>query len=127
MRAGAAEVESLDRHAIAAPAGYRTHEQNLVESQLAMVEAGRRRLGREAAGLDVEKTCDGSDEAVAAPGDVLHVHFGATVRALQLDVRRRGIAPVLGVVVGALEVIERGRYTEVRRAVDRKRTGLNSS
>src|ERR1041384_6157606 len=103
MRAGAAEVESLDRHAIAAPAGYRTHEQNLVESQLAMVEAGRRRLEREPAGLDVEKPCDGSDEAVAARGHVLHVHFYGTVRAPHVDRRRRGIAPVLGVVVGGSE------------------------
>src|SRR2546425_7015606 len=39
MRARAAQIQPLDGGAVAAPTRYGTHEQNLVESELSVVEA----------------------------------------------------------------------------------------
>ena len=38
VRAGAAEVESSDRHRVASPPGHGPHEENLIERQLAVRE-----------------------------------------------------------------------------------------
>src|SRR4029077_3642163 len=52
MRSGAAQVETRDRRAVAAPTGHGPHEQYLVEAQLAMRE---RTLAEAEALLEVER------------------------------------------------------------------------
>ena len=107
MSARAAQIEPCDGRAIAAPARYGTHEQNLVESELSVVEAlfGGLHvdliwLGVQGPGYLVSKVLMRSRD------DILHVQLQPAIRPLHLDVRRCRVAAVLGVVVGALEIIE---------------------
>ncbi|OLD21115.1 MAG: hypothetical protein AUJ01_02820 [Acidobacteria bacterium 13_1_40CM_3_65_5] len=52
--------------------------------------------------------------AMRSRGDVLHMQFEPSVSSLDFDVRRRRVPAVFGVIVGALEVVERGRDAEGR-------------
>src|SRR2546426_1920644 len=115
MRARATQIQPLDGHAVAAPTWYGTHEQNLVESELSMVEAlfGGLHLdliwlGVQSSGYLVSKVL------MRSRGDVLDMQFESSVGSLDFDVRRRRVPAVFGVVVGALEVVERGRDAEGR-------------
>src|SRR2546428_236197 len=107
MRARATQIQPLDGGAVAAPTRYRTHEQNLVESELSVVEA---LFG----GLHVDLIWLGvqgpgylvSEVLMRSRDDILHVQLQPAIRPLHLDVRRCRVAAVLGVVVGAPEILD---------------------
>src|SRR5882672_11472749 len=116
MRSGAAQVQALDGGAITAPTGDGTHEQNLVESKLSVVEACLRRLQLHLIRPNVESLRDALRESlVRSRRYELHVELQAiAVEALHLDVRRCRVPAVLGVVVGPLQVVEGWRDAEIR-------------
>src|SRR6266480_4939073 len=113
MRARATQIQPLARRAVATPSRYRTHEQNLVESELPVVEALLGRLQLDLIGSNVQGLRDPLRQPLMlSRGDVLDVELHPTVGSLHLYVRRRGVPAVLHIVVGALEISERRRHAE---------------
>src|SRR5438045_2100902 len=121
MRARPAQVQSLDRGTITAPARNGTHEQNLIESQLAVVEALVGRLERELPELDAEELGDGPSQAIVSirpRRHILHVDFQPAICPLDFDIWRCRGSAVLRVIVGVLEVFERRR--DAKRGIRRR-------
>src|SRR5438034_4683196 len=115
MRARATQVQPLDGRAVAAPTRYGTHEQNLVESELSVVEALLGRLQLHLVGANLEDLRNTLREtAMRAGRHELHMDLYAPVRTLNLDVRSGRVLAVLGVVVGPLQIVERGGDAEGR-------------
>src|SRR5882672_4203609 len=99
MGARATQVQPLDWRAVAAPTRHGTHEQNLVESELSMVEALLGRLQSHLVGLNLQDLGDALCEPVLrSRRHVLDVQLEAVaVGALHLDVRGGGSSAVLRV------------------------------
>src|SRR5258705_7863947 len=113
MRPRATQEQPLDRSAVAAPAGDGTHEQNLVESELSMVEALLGRLQGHLVGPNFQDLRDSLCEPVMIAGrHELHMDLYPSVRTLDLDVRSCRVLAVLGVVIGPLQIVERGGDAE---------------
>src|SRR5258708_36520254 len=104
MRARATQVQPLDRGTVAAPTRYGTHEQNLVESKLSVVEALLGRLQLHLVGSNLQYLGDALCEPVLrSRRHVLDVQLEAVaVGALHLDVRGPASSAVLCVVLGGL-------------------------
>src|SRR5205814_6733310 len=74
MRPRPTQIQPVDRGAIAAPARDRTHEQNLVESELSVVEALLDRLQRDLVGPNLQELRHAIREGVMrARRDELHM------------------------------------------------------
>src|SRR5437762_9757611 len=107
MRARAAQIQPLDRRAVAAPTRHGTHEQNLVESELSVVEALLDRLQLHLARPNLEYFGDAFCETVLrARRHVLDVQLQAVaIGALHLDARGRGRSAVLAIALGPLQIV----------------------
>src|SRR5258708_36072201 len=105
MRARATQVQPLDGRAVAAPTRYGTHEQNLVESELSVVEALLGHLELHLVRPNLQYLGDALCERVLrSRRHVLDVQLEAVaVRALHPDVPGRGSSAVVCVVVGPLQ------------------------
>src|SRR5712675_1427564 len=99
MRARSTQVQPLDGRAVAAPTWHGTHEQNLVESELSVVEALLSRLQRHLVGPNLQDLRDPLCEPVMiARRHELHMDLYPSVRTLDLDVRSCRVLAVLRVV-----------------------------
>src|SRR5437773_12318769 len=115
MRVGTTRVQVVDGRAVAGPTGYGTHEQNLVESELSVVEALLGRLQLHLVGANLEDLRNTLREpAMRAGRHELHMDLYPSVGTLDLDVRSGRVLAVLGVVVGALQIVERRGDAEGR-------------
>src|SRR6266566_5362298 len=115
MRTRATQIQPLDRRAVAAPARYRTHEENLVESELSVVEALLGWLQCELVGPHLQVLRHPIREGVMRAGrDELHMNLHPPIRALHLDVWGARVLAVFGVVIGPLQIVERGGDAECR-------------
>src|SRR6266540_3386427 len=116
MSARAAQKQPRDRGTVAAPAGDGTHEQNLVESELSVVEVLFGCLQLQLIRPSFEDLRDALRQPLmGSRWHVLDVELQAvSIEALHLDVRGRRVSAVLGVVVGPLQVVEGWRDAEIR-------------
>src|SRR6185436_1584181 len=126
MHRRAAQPQAFDRGAVARKLGQRTHPEHLVERELGMVRLAfrpalglrqflrRQQLSLARHGLPPMLGQHGEDSiaelgAIRTLGGVLDVHVEAMLLvAARFDVRLPRHPAMLGIVVGALEVIERG-------------------
>src|SRR5688500_1809474 len=125
MHAGAAEPEPMDRGAIARQFRKRAHPERLVErklgvvrlafgpafallqilrrEQLALMRRGVAPMLRQHREHRIAKL-----RAIDTIRGVLYMHLHAVLRiAARFDIRLPGYPPVLGIIVGTLEVVER--------------------
>src|SRR5947208_16651352 len=92
MRARATQVQPFDRCAVTAPTRDGTHEQNLVESELSVVEALLRGLQLYLIRLHLQDSRNPLQQVAMRSGsDVLHVELQPAVGPLHFDIRRRGV------------------------------------
>src|SRR2546422_887173 len=100
MRARATQIQPLDGGPVAAPTRYGTHEQNLVESELSVVEALLGCFQLHLIRLHFQDTRNPRRQlAMPSRSDVLHMQFEPSVSSLDFDARRRVLragAPRLG-------------------------------
>src|SRR6266511_3982016 len=93
MRARATQVQPLDGRAVAAPTRYGTHEQNLVESELSVVEALLGRLQLHLVRPNLQYVGDAFCEPVQRPRwHVLDVQLQTVAVGVARPIRATGDA-----------------------------------